>query len=412
MTAADLSPAGTSMRDRFAIPPRPDIDMERLRRYRLGRLREELKAADMAMAVLVNPVSLRYAVDWREYALFQAHIPTYYLFVPAEGPVVMHGTYGGASDVIDEFRSADYLSVFDAGMDLSESARGLADEISVYLRDIGIADARPRIASERMNPSAVMTLLQAGIEVHDGEAIVEKARYRKSEDEIDCMRFAIAVAQHGMATMQDAMVPGMTENALFALLHQINIANDGDWIDGRMLASGPRTNPWYQEASSRAIEQGDLVAFDTDMIGPFGYCADISRTWLCGTEKPTDAQRDVYRRAHEEVHANMDLVRAGMSFRELSEKAFQQPDEFVAHRYACVAHGVGMSDEYPKIYYRQDWDRHGYDGVIEDGSVLCIESFTGSERGGPGVKLEEMVRVTERGCEPLSSYPFEACLLS
>ena len=43
--------------------------------------------------------------------------------------------------------------------------------------------------------------------------------------------------------------------------------------------------------------------------------------------------------------------------------------------------------------------------------VLCVESFTGSDRGGEGVKLEQMVLVTDSGCEALSTYPFEEALL-
>lgn len=109
---------------------------------------------------------------------------------------------------------------------------------------------------------------------------------------------------------------------------------------------------------------------------------------------------------------NAALLGPGVSFRELSEKAYRQEEEFVAHRYACLAHGVGMTDEYPKIYYRQDWDRHGYDGLIEPSMVLSVESFVGSDKGGPGVKLEEMYLVTDTGAEPLSTFPFEPALLS
>jgi Xaa-Pro aminopeptidase len=123
-------------------------------------------------------------------------------------------------------------------------------------------------------------------------------------------------------------------------------------------------------------------------------------------------QRDLYRRAYDEIQHNMALIKPGVSFRELSERAFRQPEEFVAHRYACLAHGVGMSDEYPKIAYRQDWERIGYDGAIPPASVLSVESFTGSEQGGEGVKLEEMVLVTAEGCERLSRYAFEDALLS
>ena len=218
------------------------------------------------------------------------------------------------------------------------------------------------------------------------------------------LEYAIAVAEYGMTLMHNALVPGITENQLFALLHQTNIAHDGDWIDGRMLCSGPRTNPWYQEASHRRIETGELVAFDTDMIGPYGYCADISRTWVCGAE-PTPEQRALYHRALDEIEHNTALLRVGASFAELSQATFRHPDEFVANRYACAFHGVGMTDEYPKIPYPQDWEWTGYDGQLEEGVVLAVESYVGSDQGSQGVKLEQMVRVTSGEVEILSSYP-------
>ena len=70
-----------------------------------------------------------------------------------------------------------------------------------------------------------------------------------------------------------------------------------------------------------------------------------------------------------------------------------------------------MSDEYPKIYYREDWEARGYDGIIEENMVLCVESYTGAVGAAEGVKLEEQVLVTSRGCEVLSDYPFDARLL-
>jgi Xaa-Pro aminopeptidase len=99
--------------------------------------------------------------------------------------------------------------------------------------------------------------------------------------------------------MQLQLRPGISEQALWAHLHAGNIARGGEWIETRLLASGPRTNPWFQECSSRPIEAGELVAFDTDLIGPYGYCADISRTWLCGADRASAAQGGLYRLARE-----------------------------------------------------------------------------------------------------------------
>ena len=105
------------------------------------------------------------------------------------------------------------------------------------------------------------------------------------------------------------------------------------------MASGDRTNPWQQEAGSRRIRPGDLVGFDTDMVGPFGYFADISRTFFCGPGKPSDHQKELYQRAYEEITFNMELMQPGMGFREVTEKAFRQPERFRRQHYPALAHG-------------------------------------------------------------------------
>ena len=191
-----------------------------------------------------------------------------------------------------------------------------------------------------------------------------------------------------------------------------NARSGGEWLETRLLTCGPRTNPWYQECSARELEADDLVALDTDLIGLHGYCCDISRTWLVGDVAPTDAQRAAYRRAHDEVTHNANLLVPGLTFHELSMKSFAQPDEYIANRYACVVHGVGMSDEWPRVWYRQDWERHGYDGEFAENMVVSVESYIGSEHGGPGVKLEQMYLIEADGASPISSYPYEDDLLA
>jgi Xaa-Pro aminopeptidase len=383
----------------------PQLDPHALRAYRLGRLVVQLRAADVALAVLTNPVSLRYAADWREYLAYQSHIPTYTLFVTADGSLTMYGAYRTEHPMIESFGPTHGLNGFDGGLDQSR-------RVERFVADVrAAAGSGARIALEPLNPSAALALTHAGFDVIDAEPLVERAKYVKSDDEIIGIRHSIAVAEAAL-TLLRSHGPGCTENELLALLHQVNIANDGDWIDGRMLCSGPRTNPWYQQSSDRSVEAGDLVAVDTDMVGPFGYTADISRTWVVGGGHPTAEQRDRYRRAHDEITHTATLLEPGRTFREMSQKAFRQPDEFVAHRYTCIAHGVGLSDEYPRIVSPHDWDAEGYDGELVPGAVVTVESFVGSEHGGPGVKLEDMYVVTETGAERLSTFPFEDALLA
>ena len=87
-----------------AVIDKPEIDLQALRAYRLGRIRGLLRERGVAFCVLVNPISLRYAVDCREYQGFQSHIPAMYLFVPAEGPVVLFGASRRDYDGVDDYR--------------------------------------------------------------------------------------------------------------------------------------------------------------------------------------------------------------------------------------------------------------------------------------------------------------------
>ena len=126
------------------ILDRPDVDLAALRAYRLRRITEQMSADELDLLVLVNPVSLRYAADWREYAMFVSRIPTYYLFVYPDGQLVMHGAYAEDHPTIDEFRPANFLSVFDAGLDLAGVAEGFASEVEAA------AGVGARVAVERV----------------------------------------------------------------------------------------------------------------------------------------------------------------------------------------------------------------------------------------------------------------------
>lgn len=388
--------------------PLPEIDTDRMLAYRLERIRNELRGVDAAMCVLVSPISLRYAIDCSAYALFQSHVPTSYLFVPQEGPVVIHSVYGSPG-MADEVRAGRPIAFFDAGDNLPDSAADLARDVSTYLSEIG-TDNR-RVAIEYVNPSITRALMRRGLEVTDGVAIVERARLIKSPEEIQCMKWSIAVAELGLEKMTEALRPGVTELQLWGLLNYTNLANNGNWHDGRMLASGPRTNPWLQEATQRPIENGDLVAVDTDMIGPWGYCADVSRTFHCGPARPTRRQKEIYRLAVDEIEHNLQLIKPGLALSEFRRHSYVPPEEFHEGAYPCIIHGVGLCDEYPRVDPVFRGVAH-YDDTLQPGMVICVESFMGATGEREGVKLEQQVLITEDGYELLSNYPLEESLLS
>ena len=261
-----------------------------------------------------------------------------------------------------------------------------------------------RIAIDRIAPLGVLELQRLNYTIVDGFELMEHAREIKSAGEIASMRSSIRLCEYAMQQMREQMQAGITENAMWSELHRACISGGGEWFETRLLASGPRTNPWFRECSMRTIELGDMVSFDTDFIGPYGYCCDISRSWICDA-KPSDEQKQLHSVACEQIECNKALLKPGLGFYELSQKLWPLPHRYAKRRYGVAMHGVGMCDEYPSIYDPLDYPRVGFDGLLKVGMVMCVESLVGCEDGRECVKLEEQVVITETGCEQLSNYP-------
>jgi Xaa-Pro aminopeptidase len=294
---------------------------------------------------------------------------------------------------------------FLAGQRSEEKAMLWANEIADMVATHG--GKNRRLAVDRCEPMGAFRLAQRGLELFDAQETIEQARLIKSAEEIACPRLAMDVCDAAITRIREALRPGMTDNQLWAILHEVNIAHDGEWIEARLLSSGERTNPWFHEYGNSVIQAGDLVAFDTDMVGPLGYLANISRSWVCPGKKPTGEQRRLYAIAEEQVLFNVSLIKPSLSFRDFTETCWPVPEEFLANRYMMMIHGVGLVDEYASVAYARDFADWGYDGVFEENMVVSVESYIGEVGGKEGVKLEQQVLITSNGTVPLSNTPLE-----
>lgn len=390
-------------------PDERQLDLERL-----DRLQAQIRAHDCTAGLFYDPTNIRYASGTSNMQVYGLHNPCRYVFVPAEGPVVLfefagceHLVTGKAA--VGEIRNAIAWYHFIAGNRVEEKARDWANEIADLMRQHGVGHRR--LAVDRLDPIGLRALERHGIDLIDGQAVINHARKIKTPQERIAVRAAVANCEAGMQLMYDHLEPGITEQQLWSHLHQANIEHGGEWIETRLLTSGPRTNPWYQECSDRVIEAGDMVSFDTDLIGAFGYSADISRSWIAGDRRPTDEQRALYAAAYQQVHDTIPLFRPGVTFAEIAEQSARLPERYRERTNSAIAHGIGLCNEYPLIVSPHLWEDGGIEGMIEPGMVLCVESFAGEVGGKEGVKLEQQILVTEDGPELLSKYPMEERLL-
>ena len=380
----------------------------RIQAYRIEQIGRRLNQADCPAIVLFDPVNIRYATGTRNMQVWAMHNICRYAVLFASGETVLfelpssaHLSRGLVGDIRTSL-TTDFMAVGGRSVEMGQR---WAESMVALLREKGIGEKK--LAIDRADLVLVQQSQRQSLQLVEGQPIMERARAIKSRDEIEALRRSLQTCEQSVAAMRERLQPGMRETDALALLIDGSIQRGGEYPETRLLTSGPRTNPWFQETSDRVFEDGDMVAFDTDMIGPMGYYNDISRSWVVGDGRPADEQRRLYALAYRQMQHNTALLQPGLGFLEYSDQAFQLPEDCIPNRYADVAHGCGLGVEYPFIWYREDQEWGAYDGVFEENMVVCVECYVGRLDGREGVKLEHPVWLSDAGPVVLSQYPFE-----
>ncbi|KAM0490552.1 hypothetical protein ACHAP8_011457 [Fusarium lateritium] len=409
----DLS--GIALLDR--APESEGIDLKQVRLYRQGRLRDQMMKYSVDAVILSDPVNIRYATGTRNMQVFSMrNAPSRYLLLTAKRSILFEFTgcshLADGYETVDEVRVAKTASFVAAGPNIEEREKAWAMEMAELISQIiDKPTTQIVIGLERLNANSAIQLRDSGFKIVDAQRPVEMARAIKSTEEIKCIVASLRATEVAVGKLREAIRPGLTENELWSVLHKSVIEQNGDYCETRLLSAGSRTNPWFQETATYRIQPNDLIALDTDVVGCHGYYSDFSRTFHAGPDPPSETQKELYRVAHEQVTHNMGILKPGLTFREYANQAWDIPDKYYKNRYYLSAHGCGLTGEYPYLYHHGDFPNAGYDGVIETGMVICVESYIGEEGGAEGVKLEQQVLITETGIKVLSEFPFETSLL-
>ncbi len=231
----------------FSDPP---VDLDKVRLERLARFRKKMAEHEVAGLLLFNQINTRYATDATNMQIWCSHYETRCVFVSLEGPVVLfdyadHPHLAEDLPTIDDYRVLPAFYFFGVGNRGEEFVLEFAAQISDLMNRYG--GGNKRLAIDTLSHTGCDALRARGLELVEGEQITETARAIKSDDELKLMQVSMNVCQEGMRAMQEYLEPGITENALWSKLHETNIRLGGEWIETRLLSSGPRTNPWFRD---------------------------------------------------------------------------------------------------------------------------------------------------------------------
>ena len=226
-------------------------NLETMRTYRWQRLVAGIAERDMGGLLLFDPLNIRYATDSTNMQLWNAHNPFRAILLCADGYMVIWD-YKVApflsefNPLVRERRSGADLFYFDRGDKIGDAAERFAGEVRDLIAEHG--GGNMRLGVDKVMLHGLRSLEGAGFTVLPGEELTEKARAIKCVDEINAMRCAVHACESSVKAMEDftrahAGNGQTTEDDIWAVLHAENIRRGGEWIETRLLASGPRTKP-------------------------------------------------------------------------------------------------------------------------------------------------------------------------
>ena len=394
-------------------------NLEAMREFRWRRLTRALVDRDVGGLLLFDPLNIRYATDTTNMQLWNSHNPFRAVLICADGHMVIW-EYKEApflvtfNPLIREIRSGASFFYAVTGDKGGASASSFAGQVDEVMR--AHAGANRRLAVDKIMVAGLRALERIGFEVLEGEEITERTRAIKGPDEILAMRCAhhaceAAIAEMEAFTRENVPKGNVSEDDIWAELHKGNIRRGGEWIETRLLASGPRTNPWFQECGPRIVQPEEIVAFDTDLIGAYGICIDISRSWWVGETRPSNAMISAMNHGLDHIRDHQARLKPGVTIKELCFGGHRLEDQYWKQKYSCKMHGVGLCDEWPFVPYPDGWVDGAFEVALEPGMVLCTEALVSPEGGNFSIKLEDQVLITETDCENLTTYPFDPRLV-
>jgi Xaa-Pro aminopeptidase len=241
-------------------------------------------------------------------------------------------------------------------------------------------------------------LRAGGIELVPRRGLIESLRVVKEPEELEAIRRATEVTNRAYERLVEEPFAGRTEKELAWRMEQLFHDLGGDGLAFPVdVAAGPTAASPHAVPGDRVVEEGELVLIDAGaMLG--GYCSDCTRTFAVG--QVSDSLRQAYEIVRGAQQAGLDAVRAGASGREADGAARAVITEagYGENFGHGLGHGLGLLVHEAPVLRPESED------VLAVGNVVTVEPGIYLS-GVAGIRIEDLVVVTEDGCEVLTSFP-------
>jgi Xaa-Pro aminopeptidase len=391
------------------------VQWDRLRAERLARAKSGLAESELGALLCFDMANIRYITATHIGTWAQDKLNRFCLLPQGDDPIMWD--FGSAArhhelfnPWLGEGRSRAGISTMRGAMSpASDRAGVVAEKIREELAARDLLDEP--VGVDMVEPPVLFALMKAGINVVDGQQVLQEARMIKTADEITLLNQACMMVDAAYDELYREMRPGVRENECVALVNKVLYDMGSEFVEGVNAISGERCSPHPHVFTDRALRPGDPAYFD--ILHSFnGYRTCYYRTFAVGSG--SKALAEAYRRCRYYLDAAIAMIRPGVTTAEVAERfpraqEFGFPDEEAAFALQ-FGHGVGLTIWEKPIFSRlvslDDPEE------IQEGMVFALETFWPASDGWQAARIEEQLVVTADGCEVITRFPAEDLLVA
>ncbi len=399
----------------FNVSYEQRVDTAALRAKRVQRALAQMGAAGLDALLVWKDENVRYLTDLRPQLIAgKTTALNGALLFPSAAPILFCS--GGELDRVRQ--TMPWIAEAHAVPIVEERSlvEGMVREILMpVLAAHGLTRRGARLGLDEANMVFYRALSTAAPEVRieDGDTPMQLARRIKLPEEVALLEEATALADAVTASATAAVAEGRREADIAAEgMHTLfRLGGEYAHVMTPFVASGEHMAPPHRISSDKLIRNGDLVFIDIGACWN-GYFGDMARTVACG--RPSRRQREIYTAVYDALQAGIAELRPGRTNADAAAafhrgaSAHGLSDRFLS---LFIAHGVGIGANEPPYIGETLPGAPTYE--FEPGMVFAVEPliWVPDVRGGGGVRLEEMVLVTDKGPHVMSRAPFDERLL-
>ncbi len=387
------------------------IDFAKMRKERLAKGQAMMKKYGIAAALLTRSDNIRYMTGVKGAPEFAPQLR--YALVFAEREPILYEL----GDALEQNRAHcswikpenwRYSFCWLGGCCGPEAtvdvAKKWAESISRDLKERGLM--KEKLGVDGIDEAGKQALSALGIETIGVMPAMREARRTKTREEILCMRMGVAIANVGYAKVCETLKPGVRECDVGGEVMNAMLKAGAEHANAG-ARSGPNTFEVYHIGNlDRLIDLGDLVYVNLCSTTYMGYRVCIYRTFITG-RRPNQKEKDWYKSVYDRIYAVIDEIRPGGTTADAARRllpashwGYEAEERLLVSE---VGHGIGMTYDEPII--SRIWSLQ-HPQVFEPGMVIAVECREG-EPGYGGVRFEEMVVVTEKDHDIITTWPSE-----